>query len=316
MRIAVSIASDKGTFPAFRQSTGRSDGKASSLIAGKLCGLLLLLGGALTIGGIGGHAAPAVAQRLDLCRFQPSFTEDFESLSVSPRGEYDSRWIAHTPWNGDFGDAVFADPAQDFPFRVRDGILDIEARKGADGKWRSGLLASAKPNTSGFAQRYGYFEARIKLPPGPGTWPGFWLNASQTADSKAPGVEIDVLEYYGQFADSYHSVVHIWNKLDPKQNRAEDHVTQVPEGSLTAGFHTFGADVEPDWITFYLDRAETWRVATPPELRDPLMVLVSLALGSGWPIDQTPNPSIMKVDYVHVFAPRANPPTIGGCDIR
>jgi hypothetical protein len=35
------------------------------------------------------------------------------------------------------------------------------------------------------------------------------------------------------------------------------------------------------------------------------MVLVDLAIGSGWPIDHTPNPSVMKVHYVHVFAPPA-----------
>jgi hypothetical protein len=32
-----------------------------------------------------------------------------------------------------------------------------------------------------------------------------------------------------------------------------------------------------------------------------LIVLVDLALGSGWPIDRTPNPSIMQIDYVHVY---------------
>jgi beta-glucanase (GH16 family) len=91
----------------------------------------------------------------------------------------------------------------------------------------------------------------------------------------------------------------------------------VPSGALSSGFHTFGVDVEPDWITFYLDRRETWRVATPSELRDPQMVLVDLALGSGWPIDHTPDPSIMKVDYVHVFAPGAvAEASSGGCDDR
>jgi beta-glucanase (GH16 family) len=269
----------------------------------------------LAITGVGADAAPAVGQTLDLCRFRPTFTEDFNSLSVSARGESDSRWIAHTPWNGDFGDATFADPGPDFPFRVQDGILQIEARKGPDGKWQSGLLASATPTTAGFAQRYGYFEMRAELPPGPGTWPGFWLNSNLPQDAKQPSVEVDVIEYYGQFTDAYHSAVHVWDKVDPKQSRVEDHVTAVPAGSLTSGFHTYGVDVESDWITFYLDRHETWRVATPAELSDPLLILVNLALGSGWPIDQTPSPSIMKVDYVHVFAPRpAGETSGGGCD--
>jgi glycosyltransferase involved in cell wall biosynthesis len=257
------------------------------------------------------------ARTLDLCRFEPSFTEDFNTLSVSPHGETGSRWIAHTPWNGDFGDAAFTDPQPDFPFRTHDGLLEIEARKGPDGKWQSGLLASAKASGGGFAQRYGYFEARMELPPGPGTWPGFWLNSSQRTDDKKQGVEIDVIEYYGQFPDGYHSAIHVWDKIDPKQSRVQDHIVEVPSGSLTSGFHTFGVDVEPDTTTFYLDRIETWKVATPPELRDPSMVLVNLALGSGWPIDQTPNPSIMKVDYIHVFAPRAGARIVGeGCDVR
>ena len=260
------------------------------------------------------RVAPAAGGPLDLCRFRPTFTENFDSLSVSARGDGSSRWIAHTPWNGDFGDAAFADPEPDFPFRVRDGVLDIEARKGPDGKWRSGLLASATPTTAGFAQRYGYLEMRAELPPGPGTWPAFWLNSNLAADSKQPSVEIDVIEYYGQFPDAYHSAVHVWDKVDPKKSRVEDHVTTVPTGSLTGGFHTYGVDVEPDWITFYLDRRETWRVATPPELRYPSMLLLDLALGSGWPIDRTPDPSVMKVDYVHVFAPReANAATDGDC---
>jgi beta-glucanase (GH16 family)/glycosyltransferase involved in cell wall biosynthesis len=257
--------------------------------------------------------ARAAVPDIDPCRLRPTFTDDFNTLSVSAYGETGSRWIAHTPWNGDFGDAAFSDPHVGFPFRVQDGILDIEARKNADGKWQSGLLASATPTNGGFSQRYGYFEMRAQLPPGPGTWPGFWLNSNQPKDDPRPGVEIDVIEYYGQFPDGYHSAVHVWNKADPKKSTEQNHLTAVPSGSLTSGFHTYGVDVEPDWIKFYLDRHEIWRVATPPELHDPLMVLVDLALGSGWPIDKTPNPSVMKVDYVHVFAsPSAGAAAKGG----
>lgn len=253
--------------------------------------------------------APAAEPQavLDLCAFRPTFREDFNTLSVSPWGEGGTRWIAHTPWHGDFGEAAFANPRPGFPFRVRDGVLDIEARKGADGKWQSGLLASAAPSTAGFAQRYGYFEMRAQLPPGPGTWPGFWLNANQAPGSTEPGVEVDILEYYGQFTDGYHSVVHVWDKEDAARSRANDHITRVPAGSLTSGFHTYGAEVAKDGITFYLDRRATWSTPTPPEMRDPSMVLVNLALGSGWPIDKTPNPSIMQVDYIHVYERR--PPT-------
>jgi glycosyltransferase involved in cell wall biosynthesis len=269
--------------------------------------VLYLLAGTAALVGIDAvlNQPRAEGATIDLCAFVPTFSEEFDTLSVSSWGENGSRWIAHTPWHGDFGDAAFADPRPGFPFRVRDGILEIEARKDADGNWQAGLLASAAPSTVGFSQRYGYFETRAQLPPGPGVWPAFWLGTNQPQGSKKPGVEIDVLEYYGQFPNAYHSVVHVWEKVDPTKSRAQGHVTEVSPGSLTSGFHTYGVDVEPDWITFYLDRRETWRVATPPELQEPLLVLVNLALGSGWPIDQTPNPSIMKVDYVHAYRPRA-----------
>src|SRR5260370_28690012 len=76
------------------------------------------------------------AQNIDLKQYRLVFDEDFNTLDVSAVGP-GSRWIAHTPWAGDFGDAQFADPTPGFPFSISDGILRIEARKGADGKWRS-----------------------------------------------------------------------------------------------------------------------------------------------------------------------------------
>jgi beta-glucanase (GH16 family) len=242
---------------------------------------------------------------LDLCAFRPTFIENFNTLSVSAYGTDGSRWIAHTPWGGDFGDAAFTSPKPGFPFQIHDGILQIEARKDAGGKWRSGLLASMTPSGSGFGQLYGYFEMRAKLPPGPGTWPAFWLNNLLPPGSKQPAVEIDVMEYYGQFTDSYHSTVHVWDTAHPKQSREAAQINAVPPGSLTSAFHTYGADIEPDWTTFYLDRQEVWRTPTPPELRLPQMILVDFALGSGWPIDHTPNPSMMLVDYIHAYARRA-----------
>jgi beta-glucanase (GH16 family) len=96
-------------------------------------------------------------------------------------------------------------------------------------------------------------------------------------------------------------VLHIWDNSGRGKNRVADHITPVASGSLYEDFHRYGVDVAKDWLTFYLDGRETWRVPTPPELTKPLMVLVNLALGSGWPIDQTRNPSIMEIDYVHVY---------------
>jgi hypothetical protein len=80
------------------------------------------------------QADTAEASSLDLSEFELTFREEFDGpLDVSAWGP-GTRWIAHTPWAGDFGDARFADPGKDFPFTIKDGILCIEARKDKDGK--------------------------------------------------------------------------------------------------------------------------------------------------------------------------------------
>ena len=263
----------------------------------------------LALPGIAG-CVPAEAQTVPLCRYKKVFGDDFNTLSVSASNNERATWSAHTPWNGDFGDArfidpiaIYADPEKNEPFFVKNGILTIRARKHENGQWTSGLISSADATTAGFALQYGYFETRMKLPPGPGTWPAFWLAASNRKGDKTPSVEIDIIEYYGQFTGAYHSVLHVWDTVDPKKTQSEDRITTVPDGSLVADFHTYGAEVTKDWIIYYLDRKEVFRMKTPPEHTKPLMMLVNLALGSGWPIDKTPNPSDLLVDYVYAFAP-------------
>jgi beta-glucanase (GH16 family) len=182
-------------------------------------------------------------------------------------------------------------------------MLRIELRKTSDGHWESGLLSSADGNGDGFVLQYGYFEMRAKLPPGPGTWPAFWLDSLPPANSTDPSVEIDVLEQYGKFPAAYNSTVTVWPKVERDKRRSEMKINTVPSGTMSDAFHSYGVRVDPAWIVFYMDRVETWRVRTPPEHRHGLAILVDLALGSGWPIDKTPNPSFMDVDYVRAYAP-------------
>jgi beta-glucanase (GH16 family) len=71
---------------------------------------------------------------------------------------------------------------------------------------------------------------------------------------------------------------------------------------LSEDFHRYGVMVQPDWIRMYFDEVEVWKIRTPDEHKRPLMLLLNLALGGGWPIDKTPNPSYLYVDYVRAYA--------------
>ena len=84
------------------------------------------------------------------------------------------------------------------PFRVEDGVLSITARRTPedlrevlfDNEYISGILTTQ----GSFAQKYGYFEIRAKIPVGVAVWPAFWM----LADDGGWPPEIDVLEGRGQ----------------------------------------------------------------------------------------------------------------------
>lgn len=248
-----------------------------------------------------GFADQAVSPTdIDLTSFKRTFSETFERLDISASGP-GTRWVAHTPWHGDFGDAAFSDPMPGFPFATASNILRIEARKGDDGTWRSGLIASRDhdgPGGSGFAQALGYFEMDAKLPPGPGVWPAFWL----VGINPTPRAEIDVLEYYGVAPDTYHANVHVWAEDD--QKFGDGKIVDIPAGSASGGFNKYGVLIEADWVSFYFNRKRVWRTPTRPEFKQPMYILANLALGSGWPIDKTPNPSFLYIRTIAAYERR------------
>lgn len=246
------------------------------------------------------RASPTPTIPLNFCQLRPMFMEDFHNFRLNPWNISGSEWIAHTPWHGDFGDAVFSNPGPNGPFAVVNGTLDITARKGTDGQWHSGLIAAADGTGHGHGVLYGYFEARMKLPPGPGTWPAFWLAQLQPVGTKSPAAEIDVIEYYGKFLNAYHVTIHEWYH-NSSHTWYRGKTINVPKNSLVTGWHDYGVRILPNYITFFFDRRPVWQQPTPPELNKPLYPIVDLALGSGWPITDTPNPSVLKIQYVHVY---------------
>ena len=235
---------------------------------------------------------------LNLAGYHLTFDDEFNGpLDVSATGP-GTKWIAHTPSFTDFGDAAFANPDPgSTPFSVKDGVLTIEARR-QEGKWTSGLLSSVDPKGNGFSQQYGYFEMRAKFPEGAGTWPAFWLLSQPSlVDKKRDGVEIDIVEQYGVADNLLHTTFHWW--FVDKPHAAVADTFNVAD--MTRDFHRYGFLWDERQMVWYFDGVEVWRQPTPPEAKAPMYVLVNLALGGGWPIDKTPSPSRMLVDYVRVY---------------
>lgn len=167
------------------------------------------------------------------------------------------------------------------------------------GIWRAGLLSSVDSKGQGFSQQYGYLEMRAKFPKGPGTWPAFWLLGvpELVSRGKVTQIEIDVVGQYGVGPNAPHTTVRLWY---PGGRHWADGKPSIVEG-MTDDFHRYGVSVNETDIVFYYDGVELRRVRRPEEAKVPLYILVDLALGGGWPMDSTPNPSFMYVDYVRAY---------------
>ena len=192
---------------------------------------------------------------------------------------------------------------------VKDGFLNINCFKANDGKVYSGRM-NAKPATGWL---YGYFEARIMLPKGKGTWPAFWMMPSNVDWGKNPWPycgEIDIMEEVGANPDYVSSSLHTGNYNHTKG-------TQKTHEMKCAGaegeFHIYALEWSEDEITTYVDGKVQLKVTKASMGADhdswpfhyAFYPILNLAWGGDWGgykgVDESALPVTMKVDYVRIF---------------
>jgi beta-glucanase (GH16 family) len=173
---------------------------------------------------------------------------------------------------------------------------------------------SARIKTQGlFAETYGRFEARIKLPRGQGMWPAFWMLGANIDRTGWPGCgEIDIMENVGKEPSRIHGSIH---GPGPSGSGTDDMTaiyTLPGQKRFSDGFHVFAVEWEPKVIRFYVDD-HLYETATPAGLPHgtgwvfdhPFFLLLNLAVGGDWPGSpdkSTHFPQEMLVDYVRVYA--------------
>lgn len=161
-----------------------------------------------------------------------------------------------------------------------------------------------------FAQRYGRFEARIKLPAGQGIWPAFWMLGADIDEVGWPASgEIDIMEFRGQQTQLIHGTLH-----GPGYSGAEpiSSTYRLADGeTFTDDFHVFAVDWDPGQIRFWVD-SEVYQTITTAAVRargkwvfdQPFFILLNVAVGGGFvgPVGRdTQFPAVMLVDYVRVY---------------
>lgn len=153
----------------------------------------------------------------------------------------------------------------------------------APGKIESGMLRSK------WSGQYGYFECGMKVPPGRGMWPAFWLNPE---NGKWPP-EIDIVEIVNNGRDTTANSFHfaksgLKESLPVRNSQLTKHHSYVPGFDFKDAFHTFAAEWTVDNVRFFVDdllvvdRQFRW-VDKDGADGGPAHVLVNLAVGGDWP---------------------------------
>lgn len=195
------------------------------------------------------------------------------------------------------------------PFRIRNGVLAIVASRTPpelssvlfDNPYVSGILTTQ----ASFAQKYGYFEIRAKVPVGTGVWPAFWMLAN---DGGWPP-EIDVLEGRGMRPGDLVMTTH-WRIPTTQKIEHCGFDFLLPDAS--SEFHNYGILWMPDRLIYFIDRKPVSDIKVPIGFDDPMYMIVNLAMGSKWfggvgVVDgQSPQMVEFEIDRISAYQIDAN----------
>ena len=142
--------------------------------------------------------------------------------------------------------------------------------------WQSGYLHTYDK----WAQRYGYFEARMKLPKAPGLWPAFWMMPDRghradpqwkRQDTKFGGMEFDIMEHLTRWGPNRYNIAMHYDGYDKDHKSiGSDKIYAQPDKD---GYITSGLLWLPGQAIFYangkeISRWETERISAIPSILD------------------------------------------------
>jgi beta-glucanase (GH16 family) len=279
---------------------------------GSLVLLLACAGGAAAIfmaaAGTGAIGAPAQSADANWVLTWSDEFDDADGSAPDPK-----KWTAETGGGGWGNNELEYYTARRMNSRVEKGNVVIEALQekftGPDGVTREYTSARLKTQNL-FTQKYGKFEARIRIPKGQGMWPAFWMLGDDfpTAGWPACG-EIDIMENVGSEPATIHGTIHGPGYSGDKSLGAP---YALPSGNVADDFHLFAVEWEPKEIRFYVD-GQPYETRTPADLPararwvfdHPFFLILNVAVGGNWPGSpdaSTKFPQEMLVDYVRVYS--------------
>jgi beta-glucanase (GH16 family) len=161
-----------------------------------------------------------------------------------------------------------------------------------------------------WVQRYGYFEARMKLPTAPGLWPAFWMAPDRGVrvgpqwkrqDTGNGGTELDIMEHltrWGRYR--YNIAMHL-------DGYGKEHIAvgsdKIYVEADKDGFITCGLLWTPGSTIYYCNGKEVFRWESPRVSSVPSDMMLTIPMG-GWDnnaLDDKQLPADFVIDYVRVW---------------
>lgn len=172
--------------------------------------------------------------------------------------------------------------------------------------WQSGYLHTYDK----WAQRYGYFEARMKLPKAPGLWPAFWMMPDRgnraeeqwkRQDTKFGGMEFDIMEHLTRWGPNRYNIAMHYDGYDKEHKSiGSDKIYAQPDKD---GFITAGLLWTPGSAIFYANGQEVSRWENERISNVPAILMFTLPMG-GWDndaLDEKKLPDDFIIDYMRVW---------------
>jgi len=212
------------------------------------------------------------------------FAEEFDGTALNF-----SKWSPHAPGKLVLGGIQTWTPEA---IEISGGEAHILARSTPTG-YISGILTTFDT----FAQTYGRFDIRFRIPAGRGLEPLFQLLPVPSGDMPS----IDVMDALGSEPTKSLFANH-WG--DARADR--DYAGSYQVANLSVGFHIVSVEWNEDEISWSVDGVDRFH-SFDGVPHQPLYLAVSLAVGtakSGEPDARTKFPAALDLDYIRVFARR------------
>lgn len=253
--------------------------------------------------------------------YELSFSDEFNGSSLNP-----NRWNTQLRWDGEFNgeryeyrvvngedqfyvnifspDGGHKDTVVPLhnPFEFNGSRLAIRAVKNPAKLWdgnaghgdlysmlsQQTFLSGAISTYDKFTQKYGYFEARIKIPGHVGAFPAFWLHHQKRKSEGTQRTEIDIMENLGHAPWYIYNTFHYFTNVSETYSGDDRMLKPQPDGQIytgtdySNGFHTYAVEWSPGYVAWFIDDVKVSELWDSNVDYEDLYLILNLAIGGNW----------------------------------